>query len=251
MARIKVRARTLDMLGRQQMASIPNALHELYKNAYDAYADLARTDYYREEKVLMLRDDGIGMTHDDFENRWLTLGTESKMNQGGLEPPYTDKTKSYRYPLGEKGIGRLAIAAVGPQVFILSRAEREHCLQEMVVSFVNWTFFEIPGLNIDVVTIPLMTIPVGALPAESDLAGLVAEVERNFATIKDSVPIAYADKIAWELRTARANLPAIYSRIATMPLATGRGTAFIITPADTVLEQDIDEVTLPHCAYHL
>jgi Signal transduction histidine kinase len=241
MARIKVRARTLDMLGRQQMASIPNALHELYKNAYDAYADLARTDYYREEKVLMLRDDGIGMTHEDFENRWLTLGTESKMNQGGLEPPYTDKAKTYRYPLGEKGIGRLAIAAVGPQVFILSRAEREQCLQEMVVSFVNWTFFEIPGLNIDVVTIPLMTVPVGAFPAESDLAGLVTEVERNFAAIKDSVPNAYADKIACELSTARANLPAMYNRIASMPLATGRGTAFIITPADTVLEQDIDE----------
>lgn len=133
MARIKVRARTLDMLGRQQMASIPNALHELYKNAYDAYADLARTDYYRQEQSLTLRDNGIGMTLDDFESRWLTLGTESKMNQGGLEPPYTDKSKPYRYPLGEKGIGRLAIATVGPQVLSLP-GQREK------MAYRKWSF---------------------------------------------------------------------------------------------------------------
>lgn len=241
MARIKVRARTLDMLGRQQMASIPNALHELYKNAYDAYADLARSDYYRQEKILTLRDNGIGMTLDDFESRWLTLGTESKMNQGGLEPPYTDKTKPYRYPLGEKGIGRLAIATVGPQVFILSRAERENGLQEMVVSFVNWTFFEIPGLNIDAVEVPLITIPVGELPTEENLEGLISDAEENLSIIQDSIPAIYATRISEELHTVRSALPSVYTHIVDMHLASGRGTAFVIIPADSILEQDIDD----------
>ena len=45
MARIKVRARAVDMLGRQQIAGIPTAIHELFKNAHDAYADRVRVDY--------------------------------------------------------------------------------------------------------------------------------------------------------------------------------------------------------------
>ena len=39
MARFRTRARTVDMLGRQQIAGIPTAISELFKNAHDAYAD--------------------------------------------------------------------------------------------------------------------------------------------------------------------------------------------------------------------
>ena len=35
----RTRARTVDMLGRQQIAGIPTAISELFKNAHDAYAD--------------------------------------------------------------------------------------------------------------------------------------------------------------------------------------------------------------------
>jgi len=47
MAKIRVRARAVDMLGRQQIAGIPTALHEILKNAHDAYADYAEVDYKR------------------------------------------------------------------------------------------------------------------------------------------------------------------------------------------------------------
>ncbi|WHL29907.1 ATP-binding protein [Pseudomonas juntendi] len=68
------------MLGRQQIAGIPNAIHELFKNAHDAYAEKVEVDYFRRNRVLVLRDDGYGMTRHDVENRWLTLGTESRVN---------------------------------------------------------------------------------------------------------------------------------------------------------------------------
>ena len=80
MAQFKTRARALDLLGRQQIAGIPTAINELIKNAYDAYADHFDVDYFRSDKLLILRDDGIGMTKADFETRWLTLGTESKLS---------------------------------------------------------------------------------------------------------------------------------------------------------------------------
>ncbi len=46
------------MLGRQQIAGIPTAISELFKNAHDAYADRVEIDYYRTDGLFVLRDDG-------------------------------------------------------------------------------------------------------------------------------------------------------------------------------------------------
>jgi len=94
MADFKARARTLEMLGRQQIAGIPTAISELFKNAHDAYADRVEVDYYRSDGLFVLRDDGIGMTRKDFEERWLTLGTDSQIRKKkGLTPPPRDPEK--------------------------------------------------------------------------------------------------------------------------------------------------------------
>ena len=66
MAVFKTRARALDMLGRQQIAGIPTAINELFKNAHDAYANRVELDYFRQEGTVLIRDDGFGMTKDDF-----------------------------------------------------------------------------------------------------------------------------------------------------------------------------------------
>ena len=125
MAKIKARARSLDLLGRQQIAGIPNALNELFKNAHDAYADNVDVDFFRDLNMLYLRDNGLGMTKSDFEGRWLTLGTESKMDtSSGIAKPYEDNSLPKRETSGEKGIGRLAIASIGSQVLVVTRARR-------------------------------------------------------------------------------------------------------------------------------
>ena len=81
--------------------------------------------------------------------------------------------------MGEKGIGRLAIAAIGPQVLILSRAEREHELGDLLVSLIHWSLFEIPGVDLDEIEIPTLTLPGGTLPGRDDVATLVDWVEEN------------------------------------------------------------------------
>ena len=85
MTTFKTRARTLDMLGRQQIAGIPTAISELFKNAHDAYAERVEIDYYRSDGLFVLRDDGMGMTQEEFVERWLTVGTESKLGSAGME----------------------------------------------------------------------------------------------------------------------------------------------------------------------
>src|SRR6476660_6761907 len=100
MAVFRTRARAVDMLGRQQIAGIPTAISELFKNAHDAYADRVEVDFIRSRRLFMLRDDGICMSAEDFQQRWLTLGTESKLAIGGLDPPPQAVTKAGRPVLG-------------------------------------------------------------------------------------------------------------------------------------------------------
>ncbi len=116
MAKLRIKARAIDMLGRQQIAGVPTAIHELFKNAHDAYADNVMVDYFRSDALFVLRDDGIGMTEDEFLQRWLTVGTDSKVDSGTLPLPQPNNVETPRPILGEKGIGRLAIATIGPLV---------------------------------------------------------------------------------------------------------------------------------------
>ena len=161
MAKFKTRARAVDMLGRQQIAGIPNSISELFKNAHDAYATRVEVDFYRTERLLVLRDDGLGMTMEDVQERWLVLGTESKLG-GGSELAETAASQNLqpRIPLGEKGIGRLAIAAIGPQVLLLTRARRTTGLSPTVASFINWSLFALPGISLDEIDVPCQGISI-------------------------------------------------------------------------------------------
>lgn len=130
MAKMNVSARAVDMLGRQQIAGIPTAIHELFKNAHDAYAKNVEIDYFRSENILVLRDDGIGMTESDFTSKWLTIGTSSKLGVN-RKSHFIPKGMKERKLMGEKGIGRLAIAAVGRQVLVLTRRKEK-------INFMRW-----------------------------------------------------------------------------------------------------------------
>ena len=174
MALFKARARALDMLGRQQIAGIPTAISELFKNAHDAYARRVEADLYRPDKTFTLRDNGLGMTEEDFVERWLTLGTDSKLcAKFGLEAPPVDEDQETRPIMGEKGVGRLAIATLGPQVLVLTRAKRDAELGDLVAAFINWEIFESPGLELSDVQVPLKSFKGGTLPTKAQIEELV------------------------------------------------------------------------------
>jgi hypothetical protein len=104
----KTRARTIDHLGREQIADCPIAVSELWKNAYDAYArDVSLHIYDGEVPIAALADNGHGMNRKEFEEKWLVVGTESKTD--GSEVPVEDRDGlSTRPRQGQKGIGRCA-----------------------------------------------------------------------------------------------------------------------------------------------
>ena len=242
MATFRTRARAVDMLGRQQIAGIPTAISELFKNAHDAYADNAIVDFFRSDRLFVLRDDGIGMDEQDFEQRWLTLGTESKATiRGDLPPPPKRDGYRVRPVLGEKGIGRLAIAAIGPQVLMLSRPLRGTQLGDLLVSFVHWGLFELPSANLADIEIPTVTLKGGILPGGSDIGTLVDWVTENLKAVARTSDRELVNRVRHDLENFRSVDPnEIQAALGSPDLRNGSGTHFYIRPASELLTEELD-----------
>ena len=239
MATFKTRARTLDMLGRQQIAGMPTAISELFKNAHDAYADRVKIDYYRSDGLFVLRDDGVGMSKDDFVSRWLTIGTESKFDPS-QRPPH-DPGKELRPMLGEKGIGRLAIATIGPQLLVLTRPKTNEAGSELTAAFLNWGIFEWPGIDLEEIDIPLRSFPPGVLPSAQDVAEMVEEFHQNAVAVGQHVEVPLLERMVRELDQFDIDPQEIDSYLKEPSLRGGGfGTHFIIKPSSALLEEDID-----------
>lgn len=252
MAKFSVRARAVDMLGRQQIAGIPTALHELFKNAHDAYARRVEVDYFRAQRILTLRDDGDGMSRNDFVTKWLTLGTESKVGaNSGTLPVSGPRGLRPRRVLGEKGIGRLAVAAIGPVVLVQTRRDPEVAdPDELTVALVHWGLFEIPGVDLGAIEIPIMSIPGGTVLQRGDLATLVGQVRQNveeltaddarrrdalLASLNALADLDPAELYRWLDQDAERN-----GRPKMSLAAGGHGTHFLVAPVDPILNADID-----------
>ncbi|MDM1302801.1 ATP-binding protein [Acinetobacter indicus] len=256
MAKIKTRARTLDMLGRQQIAGIPTALSELFKNAHDAYADNVEVDYIRKKNLLILRDNGLGMTREEFEDRWLTIGTDSKFeDQDAIEKPAIDINKDKRPVMGEKGIGRLAIAAIGPQVLVMTRSKREDELGELVVSFINWSLFSLAGLDLSDIDIPILTKQNGENSTLEDIEYLKNQAIENVKNLSNKISLSKIEQICNEIKSFNydpefwrntlnkqdENSKLIDSRQYLQLAESGYGTHFVISPVDSIIDHELDD----------
>ena len=231
------------MLGRQQIAGVPTAISELFKNAHDAYARRAEVDFRRRTRLLVLRDDGLGMSYTDFIDRWLTLGTESKLGSGlGIGPPPADPEQAVRPILGEKGIGRLAIAAIGPQVLVLTRAKAPEASDELVVAFLHWGTFALPGVDLSDIHIPVRRLAGGTLPSRADVQAMLADVRANLEHLSTELPADSVASIADDLGKFDVAPDELYDKLTEGPslLGDGCGTHFIIQPTEEILPDDID-----------
>lgn len=261
MAQIKTKARALDMLGRQQIAGIPTALSELFKNAHDAYADNVEVDYIRKQNLLILRDDGLGMTSGEFEERWLTIGTDSKFSdENSIASPTMNLSKNPRPVMGEKGIGRLSIAAIGPQVLVLTRAKRECGSSNVIASFINWTLFSLPALDLSDIKIPLLEIKEGKMLTEKQFLSLLSEAKENVETLVNKISKDKIDNVINQINSFKFNPEVLYEKLKDLDFKVdeqlknegslkprklyldkdGFGTHFIISPVDEILSEEVE-----------
>lgn len=131
--------RIIAHLGEDLIKNESIALLELVKNAYDACASVCTIDFYTEDgelKSLTIIDDGFGMNKDIIKNVWLVIGTDFKHKK--LEPNCCG-----RFPLGEKGIGRLGIHKLGNKITLISKSnkteENTQRISKEVELAIDWT----------------------------------------------------------------------------------------------------------------
>ena len=168
-------AHLIRVLGEQLIASEKVGVLELIKNAYDAGASYCRvrienvpsplafdkTQYLFPElpgPVIVIEDDGSGMTRDVIEHGWLrpasTLKTVVKetIKQERAKAVAEDKLGAYnkliaairkerggRIPLGEKGVGRFASHRLGRRLLLKTKVKE---LGYEYVLDVDWDKFD-------------------------------------------------------------------------------------------------------------
>ncbi len=157
----RTKARAVDLLGKGQIADLPTAITELWKNGYDAYADNLTAEIYLpgykglNNPLFVMTDDGKGMSRNDIFEKWLVLGTDSK-SRATLEDKESEETlwKKPRIKAGEKGIGRLSVAFLGNPMLMLTK-KQGYPLQAL---FFDWRLLENYNLFLDDVDIPVENI---------------------------------------------------------------------------------------------
>lgn len=157
----RTKARAVDLLGKGQIADLPTAITELWKNGYDAYADKLKAEIYQKgykgimNPLFVITDDGKGMSRKDILEKWLVLGTDSK-SRATLEEKESEETlwKAARIKAGEKGIGRLSVAFLGNPMLMLTK-KQGYPLQAL---FFDWRLLENYNLFLDDVDIPVENI---------------------------------------------------------------------------------------------
>ena len=143
--------------------------------------------------------------------------------------------------LGEKGIGRLAIATIGPQVLVLTRARRGNSISDLTAAFVNWSLFECPGVNLEDVQVPVRTFHGGELPSSEDVSALVASFAKDNERISATVGEKFYSRLQRELIQFTVDPQDIDSYLGNPSLRNnGSGTHFIILPSSDLLPLDID-----------
>lgn len=224
------------MLGRQQIAGVPTAISELFKNAHDAYATDVVADLLREQNLLVIRDNGRGMSREDFEDRWLMLGTDSK-----LDPQKPPRGFKRREMLGEKGIGRLAIALLGPQVMVITRPREGRSGGELTAALIDWRLFEVPGIALDDVDIPIVTLPAGNLPTGDDVAQLKRQLLESADTlVRDDFLLRSIHEEVAQLWEDPEELDEFLGEPSLA--GDGHGTTFIVSPVADVVTASLEPV---------
>lgn len=107
----------LNHLGRNLYRNFITVLGEAISNSWDADAKNVWIYIDRENNHLIIKDNGDGMTSDDFQNKFLKIGY-SKRKEGA------DKTSLKRPFIGRKGIGKLALLSCAKRIHILSKTAK-------------------------------------------------------------------------------------------------------------------------------
>jgi hypothetical protein len=117
----------LNHLGIGLYSNVPAVLSEIVANAWDADAENVHIDIDSEQGLIVISDDGCGMTQADINKKYLNVGYQKRENEPnrGITPQFN------REPMGRKGIGKLSVFSIADIVEVYSVSKGESHAFEM------------------------------------------------------------------------------------------------------------------------
>ncbi len=123
----------LDHLGINLYSNIAAVLTEAVANAWDADATKVDITVDSEGKVITIQDDGIGMTVEDMNAKYLRVGYRRR-DEGGEHGKVTAKGRSV---MGRKGLGKLSLFSIAETIEVQSAKDGESHGLKMTVSGIH------------------------------------------------------------------------------------------------------------------
>lgn len=152
--KFEVSLSVLNHLGRNLYRNFITVLGEAISNAWDADAKNVWINIDKQSGVFSIKDDGTGMSADDFQEKFLRVGY-SKRSAGRM------KTRKNRPYIGAKGIGKLALLSCARRISIFTRKRgKEYVggvidnsgLDKAIVNDVTPNRYSLEALNLDLIS---------------------------------------------------------------------------------------------------
>lgn len=110
----KISLSVLDHLGRNLYRSFATVLGEAISNAWDADAEKVHIYIDKDDNNFYIKDDGVGMTADDFQEKFLKVGYSKRKNGSSI----SNRNRPF---IGRKGIGKLALLSCADKISVISK----------------------------------------------------------------------------------------------------------------------------------
>lgn len=118
---------TIEHLGVKMYSTLPPALAEMIANSYDACAQKVFVKLYDidpQNKYIVIRDDGNGMSFDEVNDFYLRIG-RNRRKEGHKQ------TNCERVATGKKGLGKLALFGLGEVITISTTQNKRNTTFEL------------------------------------------------------------------------------------------------------------------------
>ncbi|MDL5600509.1 ATP-binding protein [Bacillus subtilis] len=195
----------LDHLGINLYSNVAAVLTEIVANAWDADAGQVTIDYDSSRQEIVITDDGIGMTVDDMNEKFLKVGYRRRTKE-------KTTTARGRHVMGRKGLGKLSLFSIAEIVRVESAKDGQRHGLNMSVSKIREAidghssrYVPDPVPSVDLVVskgtrIVLSKLKKGRVP--STMVALRRRLARrftvigsnNFTVLIDGVSVTAADR---------------------------------------------------------
>ena len=161
--------------GRNLYSTNPPAIAELVANAWDAYAHECKI--FIKNNAMLIVDDGIGMTDEEFQTRYATSGNEKNTN---IRKPNDMKVRPY---MGKKGIGKFSAFSLSDEYHLYTRSSEDDqwkkiTLEQQILSTTQPTY-DVPIIRIADLSEIKSLFGTDELPVTTGTIIYLPELKRN------------------------------------------------------------------------